>query len=85
VPERLFVQRLRLLDAVRGGASKCAKNGCASPTVIATLSGGSSNIAIAVDTLGGPLRSPPQFARLARFQLECTFDIYLSSDDPDEP
>lgn len=30
---------------------------------------------------GGPIVSPPQSARLARFQLECSFDIYLSGDE----
>lgn len=32
---------------------------------------------------GGPILSPPQCARLARFQLECSFDIYFSADEPD--
>jgi hypothetical protein len=33
---------------------------------------------------GGPILSPPQFARLARFRLECIYDIYFSVDDQDD-
>jgi hypothetical protein len=32
---------------------------------------------------GGPILSPPQFARLARFRLECIYDIYFTPEDDD--
>lgn len=30
---------------------------------------------------GGPVLSPPQLARLARFRLECSYDIYFTEED----
>ena len=33
---------------------------------------------------GGPILSPPQLARLARFGLECSYDIYFGGDPEDK-
>ena len=33
---------------------------------------------------GGPILSPPQLARLARFGLECSYDIYFGGDSDDD-
>jgi hypothetical protein len=33
---------------------------------------------------GGPILSPPQFARLARFRVECVYDIYFTGEDEED-